>query len=58
MSPRHEIRVAPALFEAHYAGQKKLSRLPRRTAIVAFSAEMPSARLIRILIDLGTPAES
>jgi ATP-dependent RNA helicase SUPV3L1/SUV3 len=29
----------PRLSELHYAGSKKITRLPRRTAIVAFSAE-------------------
>jgi ATP-dependent RNA helicase SUPV3L1/SUV3 len=29
----------PRLSELHYAGSKKLTRLPRRTAIVAFSAD-------------------
>ena len=29
----------PRLSELHYAGSKKITRLPRRSAIVAFSAE-------------------
>jgi ATP-dependent RNA helicase SUPV3L1/SUV3 len=39
----------PRLSNLSYAGQKKLSRLPRRTAIVAFTAEMvyAVAELIR-----------
>jgi hypothetical protein len=39
----------PRLSKLSYAGQKKLTRLPRRSAIVAFSAEMvyTVAELIR-----------
>src|SRR5437773_12507012 len=43
----------PRFSKLTYAGQKKLSRLPRRSAIVAFSAEMVYAwrlEFIRMLI--------
>lgn len=47
--PRTTFVNRPRLSKLTYAGQKKLSRLPRRSAIVAFSAEMvyTVAELIR-----------
>jgi ATP-dependent RNA helicase SUPV3L1/SUV3 len=38
--PNVQFTARPRLSKLTYAGQKKLSRLPRRTAIVAFTAEM------------------
>ncbi len=38
--PRTTFVARPRLSKLTYAGQKKLTRLPRRSAIVAFSAEM------------------
>ncbi len=38
--PNVEFTSRPRLSKLTYAGQKKLSRLPRRSAIVAFTAEM------------------
>lgn len=38
--PRTTFISRPRLSKLSYAGQKKLTRLPRRSAIVAFSAEM------------------
>jgi ATP-dependent RNA helicase SUPV3L1/SUV3 len=38
--PNVEFTSRPRLSKLSYAGQKKLSRLPRRSAIVAFTAEM------------------
>jgi ATP-dependent RNA helicase SUPV3L1/SUV3 len=48
--PQTTFTTRPRLSKLSYAGQKKLSRLPRRTAIVAFTAEMvyAVAELIRI----------
>ena len=37
--PRAEIETRPRLSQLTFAGEKKVSRLPPRTAIVAFSAE-------------------
>lgn len=47
--PRTNFVSRPRLSKLTYAGQKKLTRLPRRSAIVAFSAEMvyTVAELIR-----------
>ncbi len=47
--PHCNFTTRPRLSNLAYAGQKKLSRLPRRTAIVAFTAEMvyAVAELIR-----------
>ena len=49
MLPDCSFTTRPRLSNLSYAGQKKLSRLPRRTAIVAFTAEMvyAVAELIR-----------
>ncbi len=49
MLPHCTFVTRPRLSTLAYAGQKKLSRLPRRTAIVAFTAEMvyAVAELIR-----------
>ncbi len=49
MLPHCTFVTRPRLSTLAYAGQKKLSRLPRRTAIVAFTAEMvyTVAELIR-----------
>jgi ATP-dependent RNA helicase SUPV3L1/SUV3 len=38
--PNVQFTARPRLSKLAYAGQKKLSRLPRRSAIVAFTAEM------------------
>src|SRR5207237_217948 len=38
--PDVKFTARPRLSKLTYAGQKKLSRLPRRTAIVAFTTEM------------------
>ncbi|KAA0968874.1 helicase [Aureimonas fodinaquatilis] len=37
--PGITVQTRPRLSQLHYAGQKKLTRLPRRSAIVAFSAD-------------------
>ncbi|MCA0432261.1 MAG: hypothetical protein LCH46_03265 [Proteobacteria bacterium] len=49
MLPRTTFVSRPRLSKLSYAGQKKLTRLPRRSAIVAFTAEMvyAVAELIR-----------
>jgi ATP-dependent RNA helicase SUPV3L1/SUV3 len=49
MLPHTQFQTRPRMSKLTYAGQKKLSRLPRRSAIVAFTAEMvyAVAELIR-----------
>jgi ATP-dependent RNA helicase SUPV3L1/SUV3 len=47
--PSVHFQARPRLSKLSYAGQKKITRLPRRTAVVAFSAEMvyATAEIIR-----------
>jgi ATP-dependent RNA helicase SUPV3L1/SUV3 len=54
--PHCTFTTRPRLSQLSYAGQKKLSRLPRRTAIVAFTAEMVYAVAEMIRLQRGGAA--